>query len=263
MTKLFHISDIHFGREDKNALRAVEHLVEERKPDGIVVSGDLTQKGKKSEFVAAASWLSALNVPFVTVPGNHDTPMFDVVARLTAPFLDYRAHFSALESVQQLKDITVAGLNSARGWQFRKNWAEGSIDLEALESLLAETGREAAGISLLTCHHPFLDHTEAPLRTRTSRGKRAAQMLARSRTNILLAGHVHKPNAEVFMTATGEGYLSVLAGTLSTRLRDHPPSLNELCFQDDHLTITAHSFTETAIESSGLGGWNIRTLNPC
>ena len=57
MTRLIQIADIHFGREDPAAINAAGDLISSLDPDGLLVCGDLTQRGKRSEFEAAAEWL--------------------------------------------------------------------------------------------------------------------------------------------------------------------------------------------------------------
>ena len=64
-TRLFHISDVHFGVEDRCALEAVEQAVRDEKPDALICTGDLTQRAKHSEYAAAANWFGGLGVPVV------------------------------------------------------------------------------------------------------------------------------------------------------------------------------------------------------
>ena len=85
-TRMFHISDIHFGVEDRAALAAVEAAVRREKPDALICTGDLTQRAKHSEYAAAAEWFAALGVPVVLEPGNHDMPYYNLIERFTDPY---------------------------------------------------------------------------------------------------------------------------------------------------------------------------------
>lgn len=91
---LLHLSDLHFGPhsrfQDKDpsqlgkTLRhdlaeAQKHLAMEGKPDLVVVTGDIAESGKPTEFEIGAQFLTALagelgceHQRFVFVPGNHD-----------------------------------------------------------------------------------------------------------------------------------------------------------------------------------------------
>ena len=42
MTKLFHVSDVHFGAEDPAAIAWFARCVAEERPDAVVMTGDLT-----------------------------------------------------------------------------------------------------------------------------------------------------------------------------------------------------------------------------
>ena len=72
MRKIAHLSDVHFGRTDAVVVANLIEIVTELGPDLVVVSGDLTQRAKKKEFVEARKFLDALPGPQIVVPGNHD-----------------------------------------------------------------------------------------------------------------------------------------------------------------------------------------------
>jgi 3',5'-cyclic AMP phosphodiesterase CpdA len=84
------------------------------------------------------------------------------------------------------------------------------------------------------CHHPFHEPANAPMRIATRRGSRAAARIARSRADLLLCGHVHVPTADV-RQHDGQGFLTLTAGTLSTRLRQKPPSFNRIILRPDRI----------------------------
>ena len=85
MTLIAQIADIHFGAEDDSAIADAEACIKEARPDMLVVCGDLTQRGRTREFDAAADWLDRFDLPKLIVPGNHDTPMFNLAARAAEP----------------------------------------------------------------------------------------------------------------------------------------------------------------------------------
>ena len=53
ITRILHIADLHFGREDARLVEALAEMERELSPDVVVASGDLTTFGKRSEFAAA------------------------------------------------------------------------------------------------------------------------------------------------------------------------------------------------------------------
>src|SRR3546814_10736633 len=63
MTRLFHISDLHFGLEDRAALGWFADCVRAERPDAVLITGDLTMRARSREFAAACDWIGALDVP--------------------------------------------------------------------------------------------------------------------------------------------------------------------------------------------------------
>ena len=118
MTRLFHVSDLHFGREDRAAIRWFADLVHAEKPDAVVCTGDLTMRARKAEFAAAAEWLSGLGVPVTVEPGNHDLPYFNPFARLLDPYRRYRAVETMLEKPIDLPGVMIVPLKTTARLQW-------------------------------------------------------------------------------------------------------------------------------------------------
>ena len=74
MARLFHVSDVHFGAEDKAAVDWFSATVHAERPDAVIMTGDLTMRARRHEFEAAAKWLEGLGVPVTVEVGNHDLP---------------------------------------------------------------------------------------------------------------------------------------------------------------------------------------------
>jgi len=99
-------------------------------PDLVVVSGDLTQRARRSQFLQAAAFLTSLAPPVLVVPGNHDVPMFNIPARLLSPFDGYRQYIAEdLEPVFEDSELLVVGLNSVRTVLFRSRSSSPTIRL--------------------------------------------------------------------------------------------------------------------------------------
>src|SRR5215213_12041328 len=92
MRTLVHISDLHFGRLDPRTVPALRDAILASRPDILVVSGDLTQRARNAQFASARRFLDSLPVPRVVVPGNHDVPLYNLMARWLWPLAAYRRH---------------------------------------------------------------------------------------------------------------------------------------------------------------------------
>ena len=78
MRRIAHISDLHFGTESPPVVEGLLADLLAAQPHLVVVSGDLTQRAKRSEFVAARAFLERVPFPQLIVPGNHDIPPFQL-----------------------------------------------------------------------------------------------------------------------------------------------------------------------------------------
>lgn len=96
MTLLLQISDTHFGTERPQVVAALLRLVDVLPPDLVVLSGDITQRARKRQFAAARAFIDTFGAtPTLVVPGNHDIPLFDPLARLFYPYANHQRAFGA------------------------------------------------------------------------------------------------------------------------------------------------------------------------
>jgi 3',5'-cyclic AMP phosphodiesterase CpdA len=87
MTLLLQISDPHFGTTQPLVVNALERLAQAQRPDVLVLSGDITQRARASQFQAARGFCDRLAVPhLLSLPGNHDIPLFNLYQRMFTPY---------------------------------------------------------------------------------------------------------------------------------------------------------------------------------
>lgn len=240
MRTIVHTSDLHFSRVDARIIAAMIITINDLSPDLVVVSGDLTQRARRRQFLEAAAFLKALRPPLLVVPGNHDVPMFNIPARLIAPFAAYRAHISDdLEPVFEDPEMLVVGLNSVRTVLFSD---EGRLNTDQADRGAARLRAAApAAIKIIVTHHPFDVPAGQPQDKMIGRSRMAMERLAAAGADVFLAGHLHV--SHVGGTATrykiaGHSAVLVQAGTMSTRERGEPNSFNVIRVTNrDRLTI--------------------------
>ncbi len=215
MTRLLHISDLHFGAVDDRLLHPLLDLAHSLKPDAILVSGDLTQRARPRQFAAARAFLDRLPGPRIVVPGNHDMPLHNLALRLTAPLSRYRRAFGEPEPAPLLlPDAVIQGLNTANPLV----WKAGHLT-PASSFRLAQTFATAPpdAHKIAVMHHapvPAADGTPADMANPAG----VLAQLAAAGTDIVLSGHTHMPHAGLVETAAGVLFLQV--GTaVSTRLK--------------------------------------------
>jgi 3',5'-cyclic AMP phosphodiesterase CpdA len=235
---ILHLSDLHFGQnhrfEESNDLPPKDnptlHKVlvrslkrDQKKPDIIVVSGDLAQSGDPAEFGHARGFLESLrdelglgSKSVVVVPGNHDL-------RWNAPDRDYfgtyrdfcdlfygsgflREPFSYVNvfDFENRPPVAVVGLDSCV-IESPKTSGVGYVGSSQIESALRELrekteGREYFRIAVL--HHHLIPVTSLRNLPDVGRGEHfslvmdSASILSKLQHegfNLILHGHQHQP----------------------------------------------------------------------
>ncbi|MDE2596227.1 MAG: metallophosphoesterase [Sphingomonadales bacterium] len=234
---LYHVSDIHFGAEDRAAHDWFAAEVARERPDAVICTGDVTMRGTRREFDAAAQWLGGLAAPVRVEPGNHDMPYYHhMLARLTRTFERFDAMQRAVEVVIDLPGVALVPLRTVTAAQWRLNWSKGRIAPAALDHALARlAAAEGHAVRIALCHHPLVEaDTEGTASTRG--GKQALAALARGGAQIVLSGHVHDP-FDITLRPDGLPIRMIGAGTLSQRLRSTPPSYNRLTIAGGQVTV--------------------------
>lgn len=245
---LLHLSDLHFGTEQPRVCRAVAQLCEQLQPEAVVVSGDLTQRARQEQFVAASVFLTSLNRPLLVVAGNHDIPLFHLTRRLLTPYDYFQRYFGELEPVLETKSFYLIGVNSVA----RHHHTQGSIsNLQIWQA--GERLRHAPSdkTKLIVSHQPFAasqaeDQAEAPRLM-----DRAVRHWSRLGLAGLLHGHLHTP--AVFdlnrrhSLQLSRPVLDIQAGTaISTRLRQGFP--NSVNLIDTDLRVQRLDFDATSAQ---------------
>jgi 3',5'-cyclic AMP phosphodiesterase CpdA len=222
-TRLFHISDVHFGVENRAALDEFARAVTAERPDAVVCTGDLTQRAKYSEYAAAQDWFAGLGVPVVLQPGNHDMPYYNPWERFADPFRRYRRLNDAVGRVLESEDVVLVPLLTTVSAQARFPWSDGVVKARALAETLAALEALAGDPrhKLVIAHHPLLGPDDAA-KNPTIGGDAAFAALAARGADAALSGHIHVPIDEV-RTRQGHAMRMIGAGTLSTRLRHGAP----------------------------------------
>lgn len=245
MTTLFHISDLHFGHEDRAALDWFLTRVHAAMPAAVICTGDLTMRGSAREFAAAQDWLAQLPVPVTLEPGNHDVPYYHrMVSRLTRPYVHFRALEGAVERELAVDGVAVVPLKTVARAQWRLNWSKGRVGARDLDRTLHALAHAAPKpVRLVACHHPLIG-ADLKASTSTRGGKQALAALARAGATAVLSGHVHDPFDRT-VEVDGHPIRLIGAGTLSLRLRASAPCFNRIeVGTDGELTVTVETLPD-------------------
>ena len=209
-TRVLHVSDLHFGRNDKpESIEALGRLVEESRPELLIASGDLTHRGLRSQHERAAEFLRGLGLPLVTVPGNHDIP-YTFPKRFTRPWDEFERLWETTEPVYRSDGVVVAGLNSVRPWRHQSGRLRDAQVQRAAETF---AGIPTTTYRIVALHHHLLG---APWRSRkkpVAQRNRVLAGLVEAGADLILAGHIHQSTVaerREFELSTPEGEHAVV-----------------------------------------------------
>ncbi len=233
MTRILHISDLHFGAINARLLEPLLELARHLQPDAIIVSGDLTQRARPAQFRDAAAYLSRFGLPILAVPGNHDAPLYYLPMRLLSPFSRYRRRVNAvLEPVLILPGAVLAGVNTANPLV----WKAGRLGAASAQALKRAFSIAPAGLMhIAVMHHapvPAADSTPADIHDPAA----VLRELVAAGTDIVLSGHTHLPH--IGAAETAESILFLQVGTaISTRLKTRWNDVSLVETGNDRVTV--------------------------
>jgi 3',5'-cyclic AMP phosphodiesterase CpdA len=227
MAVLLHISDPHFGTEVSVVVEALRRFALELKADALVLTGDVTQRARRGQFSAARQFCDSLGAQhLIAVPGNHDIPLFDVLARVAFPYAGYRAAFGEdLEPVLELSDAVLIGVNTTRPERHK----DGEVSTAQVERVATRLRKvPPAKLRVVLTHQPACVIRPQDEKNLLHGGSEAVRAWAEAGADLVLGGHIHLPYLgavpELVRQVTRTLYC-VQAGTaLSRRVRYGTPN---------------------------------------
>ncbi|MBP6900582.1 MAG: phosphodiesterase [Burkholderiaceae bacterium] len=191
------LSDLHIrprgqlykGLVDSNAMfaQAIAHLHGlDRRPDLVLISGDLVDEGDVDEYTMLAELLQPLQLPLLLMPGNHDSR--DALRQAFAGHHYLPAH-GPLHWCDDRHALRIVALDSCVPGQHH-----GHIDAQGLDWLARTLAADRHKPTLVLLHHPPLVSGIAYLDEYRCFGEQALAEVITSAGNVeaVLCGHVHR-----------------------------------------------------------------------
>jgi 3',5'-cyclic AMP phosphodiesterase CpdA len=189
LTRVLHLSDLHFGAGDDDAIeRGAPVLVERFQPELLIASGDLSHRGRRDQLTRASDFLRALGCTVLAVPGNHDIP-YTFPARFTSSFREFERQWETTEPTYSSPTLHVIGLNSVRPWRHQSGGIR-THQLTRAEERLRDA--QPSAFQIVVLHHHLIG---APWRSRkkpVARRNHVLASLVAAGADLILAGHIHQ-----------------------------------------------------------------------
>ena len=232
--RILHLSDLHFGRIDAHILDRLENYLSTQSFHLTILTGDLTQRARKEQFIAAKEFLGKLKCPMFIVPGNHDVPLYNLFLRFFSPYSKFKRFFGT-QSPQFFEDdrLAVFGLWTVNPRKVEK----GTVNISEILTLEEKFNAVPADkIKILAFHHPLVTMKSARVQDALARIKRL-------KPQILMWGHDHQSGADFWNEADGTGPILIAAGTsVSNRTRSETNSFNVIELSQNEIKVETISF---------------------
>lgn len=245
MSKIVHISDLHFGNLHPYLLDPLIESAHQLSPDLTVLSGDFVERATDSEFVDARRFIERLPKPQICVAGNHDLAFYEPWRRYRDGLKLYREHISAeLEPVYQDEGLLVVGLNTPRVLRVRG----GRIRSDQVERVIEKSGSlPKSMVKVVVTHHPL----DLPLAERHARlvvhARRTVDAIA-PYVDLLLAGHLHRSSSggtAARYRNSGHSVVFAQAGSATSRRnKGEANSFNFIQLSPEEIRIQHHTWLE-------------------
>lgn len=186
----------------------------------ILVSGDWTQRARHSQYRQAEAFLRAIKVPVVSVPGNHDIPLYDFVTRFLRPLARYHEYIGRLAPSQYLDDeLAIWGTRTPT----RVKAVEGKLPKDEFSKVKDFFAKAGTRWKILLAHHP------GPLNELKPLG-----------VQLILTGHYHRQSV-----VREQGVLEIAAGSgTSSRLRGESNGFHMITLEGKAVSVRTYLLDE-------------------
>lgn len=212
--RLLHLSDLHFGTIDPQLPQLIHQFVERSRSsepiDLVVISGDLTQRARTSQFQQASQFIYQLNVPCVVIPGNHDIPLYNFLQRWLMPLRKFNQNIDLNLSEYHDDFMDAVGIHTTNRFSVKDGRYSSRLWKGIEQKFDSEKWR------ILALHHPPKDFDHS---------QRFKEHIELIKPHLILSGHYHQSGAQWHNDE--KKTVEVSAGTAtSTRTREEKNSFN-------------------------------------
>lgn len=262
---LVHLSDLHAGPGFRpEVAQALRRCLSELRPELIVFTGDLVQRWERtSDWLMARGFLRRLAAPILAVPGNHDLPVFDPVARAWRPLTRFEAVVAQpADSQHQLTAATVVGLTASKFWTLDLGRISAPQRHQTAALLAAQPPEH---LRIVAHHHGLAEPAGKRPRGRLRGARSWVQALAAMQVDLVLTGHNHFPAVQALGAGHGHAFVWSQAGTATSSCFRHPEwqtnSFTSVCGDARELQVCVWAYRDVdGFRVAGQQSWQRQAL---
>ncbi len=239
--KILHLSDLHFGTELPPLIPALISSAKTLQPDLTIISGDLTQRARASQFRQTVKFLTQLPAPILSVPGNHDISLYNPFERLLFPFWKYQ-HWIGKRTANEWKndEIAILGLNSVTPFK----GMGGFITDKQLNNVATFFENQPHKIKMVVMHHNLIQSERHRI---INDADKILSVFGAAGVNLVLGGHIHLPKIELLHKPYLNHALYIItAGTAISHRTSAPNSFNVIDLSQNTFTLSVYNYAVNA-----------------
>lgn len=201
--RILHFSDIHAGSKKHFRQENLLQIIDEINHGGFdlaIFTGDATNEGQRDEYELAAGMLEKIEVPLVSIPGNHDARSGGIKL--------FEEYIGPQNGVNVFDDAVVIHVNSAIGDS--NDGRVGRVKFNMLKKALNDHSEKP--VKIVAIHHHILPiPMSGRERNILANAGDLLDLIQRADVDFVVSGHRHYPNVyEV------ENTVFINAGTASS-----------------------------------------------
>lgn len=245
MTRIIHLSDLHFGTEIPAFVQMVLEVLHDLNGDLIVITGDSTQRALHRQYKKAVAFIERLpKKKIIIVPGNHDISLHNLVERFCYPYKKYKRYLSDILDYTYVQDnLALLALNSTTPKKVKNGYIK-PFQLDLAHKFFS---LEALGKVKIALMHHNLIHSE---RHRViENAEEVICAFGEAGVNLILSGHLHYPCIEQLKRPNFQQNMYVVtAGTaISHRAGKHLNSFNVIDIDEANFTLKVMEISDKGV----------------
>ena len=162
----------------------------------------------------------------LVIPGNHDIPLYNLIARIFTPYRAYsRAFGNELEGIIDSRDFLLITVNTTRRWRHVQGAVSAAQIERVVQRLRAASDQQ---LRVVVTHQPLHVTRAEDEKNLLRNGAAAARAWAQAGADLVLGGHIHLPYvralSERFSDLPRELWCAQAGTSVSKRVRYGAPN---------------------------------------
>lgn len=248
--KIWQISDLHFGYHNQQIIDDFCALVEKESPDVVLITGDITHRAKSKQYCMARKFIDSLPCKVVTIPGNHDIPLYKFWKRLVSPYKNYKKFINIdIETSYEDDEIRILGLSSVSQYSPKK----GKIHQDQLVKIKQFfCNAKASKLKILMFHHNISQIEK--LHKEMASSHELIEVAESVGVDLICTGHLHYSK---LLNLDNQPIIAHVGSLSCNRINDQNNSFFKFDYDNRQIKVTNMIYNDMVFSSARTSLYNL------